>query len=80
MRLPTTKPSRTTLLHLLPVLINTAVVTALNSNPHESPQNLHEISDVCSNRSSLCEVLLDVPPTCVDIDGTSTCPIVFFLH
>merc|ERR1719277_2452564 len=53
--------------------------SGLASNQKESPQSLEQGTSVCEGRSSRCEVLLDVPQSCVT-SGTSTCPIVFFLH
>lgn len=61
----------------------TPVIGSLVSNPNESPQVLSDFTDVCTSaqgRTSVCEVELDVPASCVDVDSTSACPIVFFLH
>jgi len=56
----------------------------LQSNGKGSPSMLSDTTDVCSSNqgrtASRCEVELDVPASCVDEDGTSSCPVVFFLH
>merc|ERR1740123_942223 len=61
------------------VVKRNAMRSGLASNQKESPQSLEQGTSVCEGRSSSCEVLLDVPQACVT-SGTSTCPIVFFLH
>jgi len=54
---------------------------ALESNEKESPQKLSDtFQSLCLNRSSDCEVELDVPTSCINAEGKSTCPVVFFLH
>ncbi len=58
-----------------------AVASALQSNAPENPQSL--TSTICDSRSdgrSFCDVELDVPASCVDNLGESSCPIVFFFH
>ena len=56
---------------------------SLQSNLPESPQILSDTSNVCTSsqgRSSICEVELDVPSSCIDATSSSDCPIVFFFH
>ena len=64
------------------LLISTlAFASALQSNAPENPQSL--TSTICDGRSdgrSYCDVELDVPASCVEMDGSSSCPVVFFLH
>lgn len=51
----------------------------LVSNAPQAPQLLEHATLVCQGRSADCEVELDVPQACVNA-GSSSCPIVFFLH
>jgi len=51
----------------------------LNSNPEENPQDISYLCSDSGNRPT-CEIQLDVPAACVNADGISDCPIVFFLH
>jgi len=62
------------------VFSNPLVLGLLSENPLGSPQDFVNVTgiDLCSKRSSLCSVLLDVPPGCAG--ASSGCPIVFCLH
>ena len=51
------------------------LVAALPPNEQGHPQNFSHAT-LCANRSSLCVVLLDVPPACT----SGACPILFCLH
>ena len=70
------------ILHLLLIVVILLPVHGLVPNDSGSPQILSDTSNVCNGqgRTATCEVQLDVPSACVSPDGTSSCPIVFFLH
>jgi poly(3-hydroxybutyrate) depolymerase len=52
-----------------------ALVATLPPNEQGQPQN-YSHATLCANRSSMCVVLLDVPPACT----SGACPILFCLH
>ena len=56
------------------------IEASLVENVLGAPQDLGTVSGVsiCANRSSFCNVLLDVPSACAGT--TSQCPIIFCLH
>ena len=72
--------NRITLSIYLSLLIWFKKAVALESNEKLSPQKISNTFDLCLNRSADCEVELDVPSTCINQAGESSCPIVFFLH
>jgi len=72
--------NRITLSIYLSLLIWFKKAAALESNEKLSPQKISNTFDLCLNRSADCEVELDVPSTCINQAGESSCPIVFFLH
>ena len=60
------------------------VLSASPLVPNElgAPQDLQNVSGVavCANRSSYCNVMLDVPAACASASAAQACPVLFCLH
>ena len=69
-----------TLFLIFLISIGISKVNSLDFNSFRSPQILNS-TNICESRGPNCQVQIDVPQLCVNLnDKTSNCPIIFFFH